>query len=170
MKKLLLILLLAGCSEQIQHEKPPAHLDLAYQYLGYTERTHSRELKAFIGFNPIYTEWCAGFVNNVLENSGYSSVETKNFPYPLAARSYLRYGQPLLEDEMQLGDILIFSRGKSGWQGHVGFYVGKEVIKGKTYYRVLGGNQSNEVNISLYPKYKLLGIRRPLVRKKAIAL
>lgn len=161
MKHLLFILLLAGCATKVDYEKPAEHLDLAYQFLGYTERTHTKELKTFIGFNPRYTEWCAGFMNRILEHSGMESLNTIKSRYPLAARSFLNYGTPVFEDDVKPGDLLIFIRGNSGWQGHVGLYVGQEVIKGRTYYRVLGGNQSNEVNISLYPKYKLLGIRRP---------
>ena len=162
MKKLLLILLLAGCAApKIENDKPPAHLSIAYSLLGYSEITHTKELKAFLSFNPRYTEWCAGFVNKVLEASGKESVDTLNLGYPLLARSYLKYGEMILESEVQNGDILVFRRGNTWWQGHVGFYVGEEYINGKKYYRVLGGNQSNEVNISLYPEYKLLGIRRP---------
>ena len=161
MKKLLLILFLAGCSEKIQYEEPPTYLDTAYALLGYSELKHSKELNVFLELNPRYTEWCAAFVNKVLEYSGKESVETLNYGNHLLARSYLKYGDMILEDEIRPGDILIFKRGDEWWQGHVGFYVGEEIIKGKKYYRVLGGNQSNEVNISLYPEYRLLGIRRP---------
>jgi len=160
MKKFLLLLFLAGCSVPIKYEKPPEHLSIAYSLLGYSEITHTKELKAFLDFNPRYTEWCAGFVNKVLEASREESVDTLNLGNPLLARSYLKYGEMVLESELQKGDILIFRRGNQWWQGHVGFYVGTEIVRGRKYYRVLGGNQDNEVNISLYPEYKLLGIRR----------
>ena len=162
MKRLLLVLLLSGCGfTSIIEEKQPNFMETAYYYLGYTEMENTKELKAMFGFNPRYTEWCAAFVNTILETSGYESLNTTNYPYPLIARGYLEYGEPLLEDELRYGDIMVFTRGNSKWKGHVGFYVGQEKIKGKTYYRILGGNQSNEVNISLYPRYRLLGIRRP---------
>ena len=161
MKKILLLLFLAGCSEPYIYEKQPSHLQIAYSLLGYAERTHARELKAFMDINPRHIEWCAAFVNRVLETSGQHSVETLGLGNHLMARSYLKYGDMILEDEVKHGDILIFKRGRNSYQGHVGFYVGTEIIKGRKYYRVLGGNQSNEVNISLYPEYKLLGIRRP---------
>ena len=96
----------------------------------------------------------------MLESSGNHSVDTLKLGNPLLARSYLKYGDLVLEDELQKGDILIFRRGSEWWQGHVGFYVGTEIVRGRKYYRVLGGNQDNEVNISLYPEYRLLGIRR----------
>ena len=160
MKNLILVLLLAGCSVGVNLKTPWSHLDVAYSLLGYSEKTHVKELKSFMGINPRRTEWCAAFVNKVLETSGYDSVDTLNIGNPLLAKSYLKYGDMVLESELQKGDILIFRRGSEWWQGHVGFYVGTEIVRGRKYYRVLGGNQDNEVNISLYPEYKLLGIRR----------
>jgi len=42
----------------------------------------------------------------------------------------------------------------------VGFYVGTEFKNDRKYYRILGGNQSNMVNIELYLANRALGIRR----------
>ena len=167
MKKMLLLLLLLGCSKPEIESAPiqftePDHISIAYALLGYSENTHNRDLKLLLGFNPSYTEWCAAFINKVLEASGQESVDSLGHKYPLLARSYLSYGEMILEDELIVGDILIFKRGNVSWKGHVGFYIGTEYIRGKKYYRVLGGNQSNEVNISLYSERKLLGIRRPI--------
>ena len=55
------------------------------------------------------------------------------------------------------GDIVVFPRGNKGWQGHVGFYVGRHA-SGK--WVILGGNQSNSVRYDLYDPKKALGIRR----------
>ena len=52
-----------------------------------------------------------------------------------------------------LGDVLVFSRNGGG---HVGFYVGEDT----THYHVLGGNQSDSVNIARIAKNRLFGIRR----------
>lgn len=52
-----------------------------------------------------------------------------------------------------LGDILVFKRDGGG---HVGFYVAED----KDYYHVLGGNQSDSVNITRIAKYRCVGIRR----------
>lgn len=155
-----LTLLLAGCVSSVYNY--PAHIQTAYEYLGYTERDHRVELTQFLGVNPRRTEWCAAFVNGILEENNYASTRTNGSPHYLLARSYLEYGDMILQAEVQNGDIMIFTRGRSGWQGHVGFYVGQEFINGVLYYRVLGGNQSNEVNITLFPEHKLLGIRRPV--------
>ena len=51
----------------------------------------------------------------------------------------------------------VFKRGNSSWQGHVAFYLGETA--GRIY--VLGGNQSNSVSVTSYPKSKLLGYRTP---------
>ena len=62
--------------------------------------------------------------------------------------------------DLDPGDIVVFPRGTSDWEGHVGFYVGTEIKNNKEYYRILGGNQNNAVSIDLYPAKKALGIRR----------
>lgn len=98
------------------------------------------------------TAWCAAFVGAMLERSGYESTRE------LTARSYLTWGEPVDPKDAKPGDILVFKRGNSTWQGHVGFLVQDSGIN----YQVLGGNQSNQVNIKHYSKKKLLGIRRPV--------
>lgn len=97
--------------------------------------------------------WCAAFVGHCLETSGVASTRKLN------ARSYLAWGEkvPSIEQAKE-GDIIVLSRGSSGWQGHVAFFlraVGQQV-------EVLGGNQGNGVSVSRYPKSKVLGIRRAI--------
>ena len=155
-------MLLAGCVSPLDYVNPsPSYIDTAYSYLGYTETSHRVELASFLGVNPRRIEWCSAFVSGVLEENDYHSTRSLGKSYHLMARSYLEYGDMILQSEVQEGDIMIFTRGRSNWKGHVGFYVGQEFINGVLYYRILGGNQSNEVSIALYPEYKLLGIRRP---------
>lgn len=93
--------------------------------------------------------WCAAFVGAMLKRAGLKGTGA------LTARSYLNWGKPLKKPKE--GAIMVFKRGNSSWQGHVAFYVKED----KTHYHVLGGNQSNAVNISRYPKTSLLGIRWP---------
>lgn len=96
------------------------------------------------------TPWCAAFVGACLERSGIKSTGS------LAARSYLNWGKEVTTPKY--GDIVVFWRGKkNGWQGHVGFFVKED----RGYIYVLGGNQRNAVNVSRYPKSRLLGYRRP---------
>lgn len=53
-----------------------------------------------------------------------------------------------------LGDILVFTRNGGG---HVGLYVGET---SNSYY-VLGGNQSDRINITRIAKSRLHSIQRP---------
>ena len=85
-----------------------------------------------------------------------------------AARSWLEVGVPVLgpSDVPRVGfDVVILKRGGGdqpgpevtrGAPGHVGLFAGIEDDK----VLILGGNQSNEVNIQRFPKNRILGIRR----------
>ena len=130
----------------------------AIQYNGMHERTDRAELTAYVGVDPVRTEWCAAFVNAVLEESNITS--NSNHKYPYTARAFLDWGNTV--NEPKAGDIVVFPRGNQGWQGHVGFYVGQSHVNGVLYYHILGGNQRNRVGINLYPASKTLGIRRKI--------
>ena len=97
------------------------------------------------------TAWCAAAVGSWLERAGFAGSKS------LAARSYLNWGKKLKKPKK--GCIVVLSRGNpKGWQGHVGLYMGETA----NHIKVLGGNQNNEVNISSYPKSRLLGYRWPI--------
>lgn len=97
------------------------------------------------------TAWCAAFLGAMLERAGLQSTRMLN------ARSYLDWGEAVPTKEAQPGDIVVFWRGSpSGWQGHVGFFVGWR----ENGINVLGGNQADAVRYSIYPSNRLLGIRR----------
>ena len=130
----------------------------AYSYIHYTERTHRAELRELTGVDPVRTEWCAAFVNAVLEESNMQSNNDHKYPY--TARAFLDWGQPVSKDDIHSGDVVVFPRGNSSWQGHVGFYLATREINGVEYYLILGGNQSNKVSIKAYRASKALGIRR----------
>lgn len=96
------------------------------------------------------TPWCSAFVCWVMEQAGYRSTHSA------AARSWLRWGKAL--PGPQAGAIVVYRRGNSTWQGHVGFIHNHSDGK---LIATLGGNQSNRVNVTLYPKSKVLGYRWP---------
>ena len=146
--------------EKPKEEKPPISLTYARTLVGLHERRNTAELKVLIGVNPIQTEWCAAFVNSILNRQGVAGSESVS-EYPLTARSFLQWGMEVL-DEPQYGDVIVFPRGKSSWEGHVGFYVGTRVIDEIDYYIILGGNQDNSVSYELYPAYRALGVRRAI--------
>jgi uncharacterized protein (TIGR02594 family) len=126
-------------------------IDIANQYRGWVEGTKlNDEIKKYthISINTLVTPWCAAFTSMILAKAGISHTKS------LAARSYLTWGTAVTSPLP--GDVVVFKRGSSVWQGHVGFYASED----KDNIYVLGGNQDNKVKIKAYPKSKLLGIRR----------
>jgi len=120
------------------------------------ERQNRAELRELVGVDPVRTEWCAAFVNAVLELEGIPGSESVS-DVPLMARSFLEWGSPINPQDIERGDIVVFPRGNQGWQGHVGFYVGR--AKNGSWI-ILGGNQANQVRYDLYDPKRALGIRR----------
>lgn len=99
---------------------------------------------------PDSVAWCSSFVCFVMEMIGRTSTNS------MAARSWLQWGRSFKSNPLP-GDIVVFWRVSStSWQGHVGFYVGEDA----SHIFVLGGNQSNAVNVQRYAKSQLLDIRR----------
>lgn len=138
----------------VPRDNPTIH---AIQYVGLTEKSNRQELKEYTGVDPVRTEWCAAFVNAVLNETGIDGSESVS-KYPLTARSFLHWGTKVTDPEP--GDIVVFPRGNSSWQGHVGFYLKTQKINGVDYYLILGGNQDNKVSIVPYRASRALGIRR----------
>lgn len=91
--------------------------------------------------------WCAGFVNAMLERAGIRSTRSDS------SRSYLNYGVKL--SEPKYGCVVTFSRDGSG---HVGFVVGKTESGALL---VLGGNQSDAVNIKAFKTDRVTGYCYP---------
>lgn len=147
------LFLLAGCSPVVDSQP----VSEAREYLGYHEQKNRQELKEILGFDPVYTEWCAGFVNAMLEEDGVPSLNDIGHPNPLLARSFLEYGSPINPQDIQYGDLVIFPRGGKSWQGHVGFYVGR-YSTGE--WIILGGNQNKKVSYELFESRRAIGIRR----------
>ena len=138
----------------------------AYNYYGLHEQDNREELQTLTGIDPVHTEWCAAFVNAVLEESSIPS--NNDHKYPLTARAFLDWGVSIDTTDIKPGDLVIFPRGNSNWQGHVGFYLRSIERNGQEYYFILGGNQSNKVSIELYSAKTALGIRRKEMVDKII--
>ena len=94
------------------------------------------------------TAWCGLFMAVVVKRSGREPIAQ-----PLWARNWAKWG--VSTPTAMLGDILVFSR--QGGGGHVGIYVGEDL----KCYHVLGGNQSNMVNITRIEKFRCIAVRRP---------
>lgn len=92
--------------------------------------------------------WCAAFVGAMLESIGVTSSRFES------AKSYLTWGSKLAAP--MTGCIVVFSRDGGG---HVGFVVGLDAAGNLL---VLGGNQSDGVNIRAFPRTNVAGYRWPV--------
>lgn len=134
------------------------------KFLGFHENKETTILNQFIrkyvpawrGSSVNTTPWCAAMINAIERSIGRPGNGKLN------ARSFLTYGEAVEIDDAQEGDIVVFSRGGSTWQGHVAYFLNYEKGKnGTILVKVLGGNQSDAVSIGWYPKSRLIGVRRP---------
>lgn len=92
--------------------------------------------------------WCSAFVNWVIKNAGLAGTNSA------AARSWLKWGE---STTFEKGCIAVLKRGDAPWQGHVGFCVREN----REDVFILGGNQNDEVNITSFDKYDVIGYRLP---------
>lgn len=97
--------------------------------------------------------WCGLFVGHCIASAlGDEPIP----PNPLGARNWNKFG---INCKSQVGCVLLFYRGKkTGWQGHVGFYFAED----SHHYHVLGGNQSNSVNVVKIGRERLIASRWPI--------
>lgn len=95
------------------------------------------------------TPWCGTFVAHCLKASGLPIIENW-----FRAKEWAEYGSNLRSTHVAPGAILVFAR-EGG--GHVGFYVGEDA----SFFYVLGGNQSNSVNVMKLAKARCIAIRWP---------
>lgn len=125
---------------------------------GLHETQNNAELKRWLRSDgktlgdPNALPWCADYVETAIKNA----LPDEPFVGPLGenpywARNWLHFGETT---DPIYGCVLVFSRGSGG---HVGFAVGED----RTDFYVLGGNQSNSVNVSRISKSRLLGARWP---------
>lgn len=108
-----------------------------------------KNLGRFVGItvSDDETAWCGIFAGEVVQQAGFT-------PPTLCVRAskWVEFGQKL--DEPAYGSILVFTRSGGG---HVGFYVSEDA----SHYHVLGGNQSDQVNITKVAKNRLTAVRWP---------
>ena len=149
---------------------PPAPIDsadgaltpytVAQRYLGVREipgKRHNPKILNWLRMIQVAvyddeTPWCSTFVNFCALEAGYERTGS------LAARSWLRIGDEIPTAQAREGDVIIFRRGKSNWQGHVTFL--KHYNRERGTMICLGGNQRDEVNYATYDTSMLLGVRR----------
>ena len=94
--------------------------------------------------------WCSSYINWCFKQVKIKGTNSA------AARSWLNWGVTL--DEPKAGCVVVFWReSRTSWKGHVAFL---DRIEGDRVF-VLGGNQSDAVNVSSYPLEQVLGYRWP---------
>lgn len=102
------------------------------------------------------TAWCSSFVNWCLRQAGIPGTNSA------AAASWLTWGQAV---STRAGAItVIYNAGAANTSLSVsGNHVGFLVLETGSHYILLGGNQSNQVKISSYPKpaWQIRGYRWP---------
>lgn len=134
----------------------PAWLAQAWRHLGTREiRGPQHEPKILGWWKAIKrggikddeTPWCAAFVGGCLEAVGLMSSQFES------AKSYLDWGMKM--DQPEVGCVVVFQRDGGG---HVGFVVGRDPM-GRLM--VLGGNQSDEVNVRAFSHDRVIGYRWP---------
>ena len=135
-------------------------MEHAENFVGLNEQLHRAELTYILGVDPVRVEWCAAFVNAVLDLGRVPDLNALGHPHPLLARSFSTWGDPVLLEEIQRGDVVVFPRGSVLWQGHVGFYVQTVYMDGIEYLEILGGNQDQSVSRAYFATQRALSIRR----------
>jgi uncharacterized protein (TIGR02594 family) len=139
--------------------QPLSPIEAAFVLYGQQEGNNAEIQKVLDYFGSKLTQdqypWCAPFLSYIHAQAG--------IPLRIqSARAFLKKGQSIQADQAQVGDILVMRNtnektgGWNGWGGHVVMIVKKE---GDVFWG-LGGNQNDEVNVTMFHKDRVLGIRR----------
>jgi len=140
---------------------------LAQRFVGIKEvpgKQHNPLILSMLQLDAAWPEgdevaWCSGFLNFICWLLRLPRSKS------LRARSWLGVGTPVMLEDARVGwDIVILSRGPGEQPGpevidapgHVGLYAGHYT----TRVLLLGGNQSDTVQVSQYARDRILGVRR----------
>ena len=119
--------------------------------------------------------WCSAFIDHILSLTGNPRIKADVDPVTgtvtntgAAANSYKKYGTQVKGglDNANSGDIVVFNFDEESDADHTSFLIGEEdyelfgIKPQANMVYVLGGNQSNQVQVSSYPKSTILDIRR----------
>lgn len=156
--------------------------EIAQRFVGLREipgAMHEPQILAMLKLDQAWPEgdevpWCSAFVNYVAHLLRLPRSKD------LRARSWLRIGEPIHWREAEPGfDLVVLQRGGGNQPGadvidapgHVGFFAGwpsteslpmpdLSPVRMPGQVEVLGGNQSDEVNVSTFSGKRILSIRR----------
>lgn len=136
----------------------PPHLKIAFANLGLRETpgpgSNPRIVAMYAisgnrGVKDDAVAWCSAFANYCIVKGGSPGTNS------LAARSWLAWGKARDPANAVRGDVLVFRRGSSTWQGHVCFFLGREGLR----LVVIGGNQGDSVSVARLSAGALIGVR-----------
>lgn len=142
---LIVAALLAPVSIQSAHA---GAYSIAKKYVGLHEAKHNSKLRRYLGVNPRKTPWCGAFVGTVAKRAGKSVPNGY-----MRAASWKRAGKAVSLKNAKKGDVVVV---RTKYGHHVGFYAGRK--NGRV--QLLGGNQSNRVQISNYRIGSVQAVRR----------
>lgn len=110
----------------------------------------AKVLSAWVGsvYKDDATPWCGLFVGHCIAATLPGEVLPSN---PLSALAWAAFGR---KTAPALGAVLVFKRTGGG---HVGFYAGEDADA----FHVLGGNQSDQVDVTRVAKARLVAFRWP---------
>lgn len=145
----------------------PRHVGIALDLLGTRELAGAansptimgwtKELKdaghPVLGYSADSIAWCGLFVAIVMLRAQRPVPDN-----PLWALNWSRWGED--GGQPDLGDVLVFKRDGGG---HVAIYIGEDPAG---YFHILGGNQSDQVNIMRIAKSRLYACRQPPYKTK----
>ena len=141
MKSLMFCLLTAGFMAFCT----PAHagmLSVAESVEGLHERANRGQLKQILGIDPARTPWCGYAMAYFARKAGLELPDGYG-----KARSWTRAGRKVSKPER--GDVVVLNR-------HVGLFTRFEGNR----ICLLGGNQSNRIAESCYPRRSVVAYRR----------
>lgn len=137
-------------------------IDVAKKYIGLNEVRNNTEIKSLlhsqaihgdIAIDPATTSWCAAWINFCERESGHPGNGHLN------AQSFETYGKDVADDDWKIGDIVVFHFSfDASWQGHVSYI--SSWNDGANTVTCLGGNQSNNVQLSTYNQDSIIKVRR----------
>jgi uncharacterized protein (TIGR02594 family) len=138
----------------------PPWMKFAYGERGVTEAPgpdnnprileYFRSTRAPITPEDDQTNWSSAFIHWVLGQAGIAGTRS------LSDRSWLTWGKP---SELKPGCIAVLWRiAPTSEEAHSGFFVGQREDGNLV---VLGGNQSDQVRLAVFPRSRLLGCRWP---------
>jgi lysozyme family protein len=111
--------------------------------------------------------WCAAATGTWLRESGYPTSEPIHLN--LTGASYEKYGKACAPKKGAIVVSTYTRLGRKDWRRHVGIMIA-DPRPGAKSYKVIGGNQSDEVSVINIPISKVTATRWPVLREQSESL